>query len=336
MSDKNYKYIDFIRVFSIFMVILLHCICDYYADVANAGRNLWYVIGYANELARVAVPLFFMISGFLLLSKDITDIKAFYKKRILKIGIPFIAYDIFYYIYMTVQAGRDISVSGFFTELINCGSAYHLWFVYSILFIYLLMPFLQIIVKNCDAKKLIFLFLIAIFQTSIRPLINTFADGRFYLFLADDGITGYIGYVLLGYILGKYDLKKNTKRIIYALSIATFIITPLISMNRVLNTGDYLFLSGYSSNHYIEAAGIFIWCRDHLHKESKIITKLSHHSFSAYLIHVFFLEILKPIPLNLAPSSVMLLWFASVSVLSFAWSGAENSLKSVINIKTKR
>ncbi len=336
MSYKNYKYIDYLRVFSIFMVMLLHCICDYYANIANAGKTLWYIIGYANELSRVGVPLFFMISGYLLLNKDITDIKAFYKKRFLKIGIPFILYDIFYYIYMNCSHGNNISVSGFFKELINCGSTYHLWFVYSILFIYLLMPFLQMIVKNCDTKKLMLLFVIAIFQTSIRPLINTLANGSFYVFMADDGLTGYIGYVLLGFILGTCDLKKNTKNIIYALSAATLIIAPLYSMFTVLSTGNFLFMSGYSLNHYVEAAGIFIWCKEYLHKESKIITKLSALSFTAYLIHVFFLEVLKPIPIDLAPSAVMLIWFVSVCILSFAWSGAENSVKAVINNITKR
>lgn len=336
MSFKDYKYIDYLRVFSIFMVLLLHCICDYYSNIANAGKTLWYVIGYANELSRIGVPLFFMISGYLLLSKDITDIKAFYKKRFLKIGIPFIAYDIFYYIYMNCTQGNNISVSGFFKELINCGSAYHLWFVYSILFIYLLMPFLQMIVKNCDAKKLILLFVIAIFQTSIRPLINTLANGRFYMFMADDGITGYIGYVLLGFILGTYELKNSTKNIIYTLSIATFVVVPLYSMFTVTKTSNYLFMSGYSLNHYIEAAGIFIWCREHLHKESKIITKLSALSFTVYLIHVLFLEVLKQISLDLTPSAVILIWFVSVCILSFAWSSAENSVKSVINNITKR
>lgn len=334
MSERNYKYIDCIRVFSIFMVILLHCICDYYADTANIGKSLWYVMGYLNELARVGVPLFFMISGYLLLDRDITDIKAFYKKRILKIGIPFIVYDIFYYVYMSITAGKDISVSGFFAELINCGSAYHLWFVYSILFIYLLMPFLQIIVKNCDIKKLMFLFVLAIFQTSIRPLVNTIADGRFYLFLADDGITGYMGYVLLGYILGTCEFKKNTKNIIYALSIASFIAIPIITMNSAANTGNFLFMSGYALNHYIEAAGIFIWCKDHIHSERKFISKLSALSFSVYLIHVFFLEILKPISLDLTPSQLMLLWFVAVSVLSFVWSFAGQWLIS--KIKRKR
>ncbi len=336
MSKKNYSYIDIIRVFSIFMVITLHCICDYYADLANAGRGLWHVIGYVNELTRVGVPLFFMISGFLLLSKDIPNIKAFYKKRILKIGIPFIIYDIFYYVYMSASAGRDISVSGFFAELLHNGSAYHLWFVYSILFIYLLMPFLRIIVKNCNLNSLILLFILAIFQTSIRPFINTMSGGGFYLFLTDDGITGYIGYVILGYILGTYDFSKHTRRIIYALSIASFVLTPLLTMNSAVKTGEYLFIGGYSLNHYIEAAGIFLWCKTNMHRESSLITKLSEYSFGAYLIHVFILEIIKPIPMDLTPSVTMLVWLAATVVLSFGWGAAEKKLtKCAKNILTK-
>ncbi len=336
MSEKNYKYIDFIRAFSIFLVILLHCICDYYANTENVGKALWFILSYVNELSRIGVPLFFMISGYLILSKDITDIKEFYKKRFLKIGIPFILYDILYYIYMNLSSENSITISGFFKDLVNCGSAYHLWFVYSILILYLIMPFLQIIVKNCDMKKLILLFVISIFQTSIRPLINSLLNGSFYVFISDDGFNGYIGYVLLGYILGTYQFKNYTKNVIYVLSLLTFIITPVISVNSVIKTGEYLFISGYSLNHYVEAAGIFLWCRLHIKNTGKTISKISQLSFSAYLIHVLFLEIMKPLPIDLSPSAVMLMWFIIVSVLSFTWSNAEHTLKSIIKTKIKR
>lgn len=330
MSEKNYSYIDIIRAFSIIMVIALHCICDYYADTANTGRALWYATGYFSELARVGVPLFFMVSGFLLLDRDITDIKSFYKKRILKVGIPFIAYDIFYYVYMCISSGKDISASGFFSELLISGSEYHLWFVYSILFIYLLMPFLQMIVKHCDFKKLIVFFVLAIFQTSIRPFINTLLDGKLYIYLTDDGITGYIGYVILGYILGKYDFSKSARKVIYAISAAFLVLTPLVTMNSAMKTGEYLFIGGYSLNHYIEATGIFILFKTHIRKSNRFVSKMAKYSFSAYLIHVFILKRLQQIPMDFTPSVTMLIWLSATVIFSFAWGICEKIITDAI------
>ncbi len=330
MAEKNYSYIDFIRVFSIIMVITLHCICDYYANTANAGRALWYTLGYVNELARVGVPLFFMISGFLLLSRDITNVWEFYKKRILKVGIPFIIYDILYYVYMSAASGKTITVQRFFAELLNSGSAYHLWFVYSIIFIYLLMPFLQMIVKSCSRKMLMLFFVLTIFQTGIRPFINTAFGGSVYIFLTDDGFVGYIGYVILGYILGTYDFGKGARRAIMALSALFFILTPIISMSSAARTGEFLFIGGYSINHYIEAAGVFIWCKTHFRKSNRLVSYLSGASFGAYLIHVLVLEIIKPVSLPLPPSVVMLIWLAVTLVLSFAWGGIEKCLTALL------
>ena len=70
-STSRHAYIDFLRVISILLVILLHCIGEYLFDPENIDRPLWVGTAYLNELCRVGVPLFFMMSGFLLLDKKI-------------------------------------------------------------------------------------------------------------------------------------------------------------------------------------------------------------------------------------------------------------------------
>jgi len=323
MPKKQYNYITVLRLIAILMVIVLHCICEYYYDFSNAGRGLWHLLGYADELMRTGVPLFFMISGFLLLKDDITDIKGFYKKRILKVGIPFIVYDVFYYVFSYFD-GNSISVAGFFRDLLNNGSSYHFWFVYSIIFIYLLMPFLQKIVKNCSLKMLWLLVILATFQTTIRPFINTICDGKLYMFITDDGFMGYIGYVILGYILGSYDFNKKSRWLIYALGILTFVAMPAVNMHHIKAEGSHFLTGGYAINHYIEAMAIFIWFKYNVHSCNKFTARLSALSFSAYLIHVFILDRLVPISFDLAPSAVMLIWIALTCILSFGWGYIES------------
>jgi len=319
ISEKHYGYVDFIRVFSMVMVILLHCFYMYYNDIGNAGKSFWFILSFVNELTRTGVPLFFMISGFLLLSNDIPDIKNFYKKRFSKILVPFLAYDVFYYLFFAYANKTPVSIVNFLKELINNGSAYHLWFIYSICFLYLMVPFVKMIVDKSSAKMLVLFLFVVIFQTTIRPFINTVGSGHFYLYLTEDGVCGYLGYMILGYILGKYKLSAKGKIIVYLLGAASFIIIPAVSMHHAITNGNFLFHGGYSINHYLEASAIFLLCKCVIKKDSKIISSMSKITFSVYFIHVFVLEVLKMYDWGTSPSSRTLLWFVITLVLSFLW-----------------
>ena len=72
-SRARVGYVDYVRVFAMVMVILLHCICDYANMEKNFGRPLWWLTGLLNEVTRTGVPLFFMISGFLLVDDEDID-----------------------------------------------------------------------------------------------------------------------------------------------------------------------------------------------------------------------------------------------------------------------
>lgn len=337
LSVNRFYYLDYIRVFAIITVIGLHCICDYYVDPANYDKQLWYVLSYGNEFFRMGVPLFFMISGFLLLKNPIPDAKSFYKRRLSKILIPFIFYDIFYFLFFTRLYGYQFSLSRFFKELIGIGSAYHLWFIFSIAFIYLMIPFLKIIVDKCSEKMLFFAFILITFQSTIKPFINLFLQteplNNSFLHLTEDGMIGYVGYVLLGYILGKTDFSKKATAFICVAGAGFFLITPIISTYCVTHGGEFIMHGGYSLNHYVESAAVFLVFKALCNKPCKLIFALSSVSFGAYFIHVFVLEIAKLTIHGVTPSVLMGLMFIIAVPLSFLWGFAE---KGITNLFKKR
>lgn len=320
------NYIDYIRVFSICMVIILHCICDYYGDLTNIGKGLWFVFGFVNELCRTGVPLFFMISGFLMLRNEITDIKIFYKKRLSKVFVPFILYDVFYYVTYSIINGNNFSLLVFFKELFNCGSAYHLWFIYSILFLYALIPFIKIIVDDCNLKILFVFFTIVIFQTTIKPLINTLSNGHIYVYLTEDGMFGYLGYMILGYILGKERFSQQTEKLICFAGLLSLIVFPLVNMSNAKNSGVFMFNGGYTINHYIEGAGIFLFFKKRISEKNKNVSALSAMTLDAYFIHVFILTLLKKIVWNIPPSMMISVWIVMTIFLSFLWGYVKSNL----------
>lgn len=316
MSEKKrYYYLDYLRTFAICAVVVLHCVCDYYNNPQNADAPLFSVLAYANELARCGVPLFFMISGYLMLSSDIPDIKAFYKKRFIKIGIPFLLYSVFYYFVNF----SELSVLGFIKELLNQSTSYHLWFIYTILMLYLITPFIKMITDRCTDRMLILFLVLTVFQTTLKPFINTIGGGVYYLYLTEDFMCGYLGYMILGYILGKCDISLRISILVYIVGILFFAITPYFSIESVRDGGEYLLTGGYNINHYCEAAAIFLLAKQVIKKENKFISMLSAVSFSAYFIHAFIIDKVKAVPFELRPFEEILLAVFVAVVLSFLW-----------------
>ena len=99
-EPKRYFGIDLIRVLACFLVIQIHPGKLYYIDseggLIKSEKNIW--PGIFNSLATVCVPLFVMISGYLLLPMK-SDYSTFLKKRFTRILFPYVAFNIFYNIY---------------------------------------------------------------------------------------------------------------------------------------------------------------------------------------------------------------------------------------------
>lgn len=341
MSEVSTKprlvYLDYIRVTATVMVMVLHCIYVYYESSENYGLPLWRFLGYVDEFTRTGVPLFFMISGYLTLSRDINDFGAFYRKRFAKVGLPFIAYDVFYYLVGSANAGIEPTFEGYFKGFLVSGNEYHLWFVYSIMFMYLLAPFFRRIVVACNEGQIWFLVMLATFQTTLRPLFNyLFGSYGISLYLANDGFSAYMGYFILGYLLGTHAEGKWIKRTLYILGILSFVTVPYITAKSLMTDGTSFFTGGYTINHYLEAAALFLFFKEFANKPSRLITELSDVSFSAYLIHVFIIEFMREIPLGMSPLKLMSLYAAVAVVLSFLWGEGVKFLVNLIKTLLER
>ena len=110
---------------------------------------------------NVGVWLFLFISGFLYGKKDISNVTVFYKKRLVRILVP-------YYIMLGViilvnlLLGDSITAKELISSILclqwygktvpNCG---HLWYISCILFCYLITPILQWICEQNENKSLI-------------------------------------------------------------------------------------------------------------------------------------------------------------------------------------
>ncbi len=122
MPTKRIEFIDAMRGFTIFLVVLSHV--AFYCLIIDGS-----VPSLNNFLIQVRMPMFFLISGFVLYKEGIVwnlpHIVRFFKK---KIPVQLLSPLLFFIVYMHIN-GYDI-VEGFFNE-----PKYGYWFTYA-LFIY--------------------------------------------------------------------------------------------------------------------------------------------------------------------------------------------------------
>ncbi len=92
--DKRIVYLDYMRIFAMISVIMIH-VSATRLNLLELGRYNWLIVCTFNKAMGYAVPLFVMISGAVSFGKDII-IKDLYQKRILKVAIAYVLWNVFY------------------------------------------------------------------------------------------------------------------------------------------------------------------------------------------------------------------------------------------------
>ncbi len=296
-QDQKLTWIANLRCIATIGVISLHVAAPILYQYHTLSTNTWWIGNLYDSTVRCCVPIFVMITGALLLSKE-ESIGVFLKKRFLRIVLPFIFWSLFYIsinLILKLQNNEIITltetIKWVFSEL-SKGSSFHLWYVYMIIGVYLIVPIIGKFVRNANEKEILY-FLIIWFITIISqlPFIVLFK-----LHIELTYFSGYIGYLVLGYYLS---LKKIdcTKIISYTLLLTGILVTAIgtyllsVKNNRFTETlYNYL-----TPNVAMAASGLFI-----LIQNQKIQTKtlspirdlINRYSYGIYLIHIFVLTVL--------------------------------------------
>lgn len=313
-------YLDILRAGATYLVVLLHCIMPYIASPALFGHKSWWLCNVLSAVVRMGVPLFFMLSGYLLLSDPRSlQIKAFYKKRLSKLLLPFLAWDTAYYLFSSVVGGRPLSLLAFLQELLNQGSYYHLWFLYQLAGIYLLTPFLKRIVDGCTPKQLFLLVAVILTPVTFFRLFNLAAQPYLQIQIWDVLVEGYVGYFLLGYLLGSVSWGPRARRWIY-LGGAAGLVLGVVGNYLCSSPEDMVlyFNAGYAINHYLTSAAAFVLVkylpRTFQQKLGRLAAPVSRMSLGIYFIHPMVLAAAGWLVETASPALNVLVWFLLCAV----------------------
>lgn len=299
-NTGQYIWISNLRVLATICVLLIHTSMFVLNEFGKISVFDWWIGNIYNSISRFAVPVFVMITGALLLPQEI-GIKSFLKKRLNKILLPFLFWSILYIAYEafllfsdgTVLTMKELLCFVYF-KLIN-GAAFHLWYIYMIIGIYLLIPILRKWIKNATEKEILYFLLIW--------FITLFAENRvickYFPNIDLRYFTGFIGYLILGYylLIKRFDKIKNIQFLSLLMIFIGFAVTAIGTYIASIHLGskNSLFGDYLTPNVLLSSIGMFLFVKNVKHLQSKmtyINTILDKYTYGIYLSHMLILVLL--------------------------------------------
>lgn len=200
-----------------------------------------------------------------------------------------------------------------------------MWFIYSLLGLYLLCPFLRRITDHCTPGQLTILLTVILFPTTLCPILNWMLPFDIQPF--EPLVTGWAGYFLLGCLLDRISLDRRARLAVYLGGAAGYAVCLLGNLAAASPQEIPLPMdNGFFLNHYLLAAALFVFCRSlcatHIRpagRLSRLLGRLSGLVFGVYWVHVLILYVLT----DLAGQELSILAFIALRLavtipLSFA------------------
>lgn len=303
--NRNY---DIIRAIAILMVMCIHCMMPLKDSLVegSCALNIW-VCEFYYALISAGVPMFFMLSGALLLGK-LEPWLEFYKKRLKRIIIPFVIWSVVVYsLSAFVQPHRDIVfyLKDFFTLLCTKGVNAAYWFVYMLLGFYLITPLCRRLVQKLSRDYfwvgtigIIGLYLIGFYLSLFFPIIKEPCRWLCYFCF-------YVG----GYFFSQIHspMQKQWSSIVF------------ISILLMGYTICSVFQIRYIPCTFIYAFSLFI-CLNQCSSEKTIpndvISVFSRNGYGIYLSHVIFCGILMRVPFFLEHVPLIVLPLIATTIVA--------------------
>ena len=179
MKQDRVIFLDYLRGIACFLVMMVHASEAFYGvgdvPILSDAHKFWIAIW--DGMSRISVPLFVITSAYLLVPmKEKQSWGEFFKRRFFRILPPMLVFMIVYAVLQVWQEGGDwkgMCVAVCKLPLNFPMNAFHLWFMYPLIGLYLLIPILSPWLRIATAKQeRMFLYLWAL--TTCLPFVNKF------------------------------------------------------------------------------------------------------------------------------------------------------------------
>lgn len=315
---QRITFLDYVRVFACFLVMVVHSSENFYGAagagemagpqsfLANESDRLW--VSIYDGFSRMAVPLFMIVSAYLLVPlKPGQTMKQFYISRAKRILPPFIVFMLLYSTLPLLWGQLDVatSVNDLSRLVLNFPSlGGHLWFMYPLFSLYLIIPVISPWLEKASAGEE--RFFIAVFALSTcMPFLNRWFGevwGQCFWneYHALWYFSGFIGYLVLAHYIRKHLKWGRRKRLTWGLILMIVgVVTTMLSFYVQAVPGQLhvtpeleIAWTFCTINCVIATTGTFLLFTCIEQKTApRIITDLSKRSYGMYLMHIFWLGV---------------------------------------------
>ncbi|MFK3660021.1 acyltransferase [Scandinavium sp. NPDC088450] len=317
-------WLDAARAIAILLVVFTHC--HEQAGIYDPLRaSVFYTID------RLGVPIFFMISGGLIFDKvkDV-DILSFYRKRVVQFLVLLVVYSV-----LTNTVKFILETGAVYSAFVNSlvgfngvlnttdklgpyGGARQLWFMYAIIQLYLIAPFVSKMLDKAPTKNIIIFAVFCVLLNQVRLTLTTFGFGWTFLDMISNDFVGrefsgadftgaYLLYFLIGYLIISRGILNNLNKVVLgSIAIALLVVPSWILIKADISVGKLILpMHWYNSSLFIllSSVGLFILIKVLFeNKRVWIFELLSLCSFGIYLSHYAFIYIFKHIQSVYMPS----------------------------------
>lgn len=195
--DARVAYLDLLRCAAAVAVVLLHAAALCWAKVPLRSSS-WLGLALLDSAVRWSVPVFFMITGALFLTRPApVAVRTILTRSLPRLATAFVFWALAYRLFAAFEKGRQPTVFSIVREMPR--GYYHLWFLPVMMGVYLLLPVLwHIFQDRVLVRYLVTLWLVGVLLKSTEKFDPTLVLSGMADRVLGPELAGYTPFVLLG------------------------------------------------------------------------------------------------------------------------------------------
>lgn len=255
---RGLVHIEILRVIAICFVVFNHTWTSGFMLYSAVGRSYryYYPLVFLSILCKIAVPVFFMISGALLLGRE-ESCRELYGKRVVRILLALVLFSCVEYCYKLAMGAGSVRAAfravadgfhlvDFLRGIYSEEQAAAYWYLYAYLAFLVMLPLLRKMVRMMRAEDYRYLFVLQLVIVGALPIIEYLLWGGQYTMHREFNIvfvtTDCVFYPLMGYALEHVlDERRYTGKnalLLTAVGAIAIVICGILTTDRMQATGE--------------------------------------------------------------------------------------------------
>lgn len=302
MNGKRQLDLELMRILAAFFVIFNHTggagflLFTLYEDTT---LSYWVFLS-VSVFCRFSVPLFFMISGAVLLNREGETLKDLWLHRVSKMMLILLFWSFVYYLRKILLVSQKFDLYVFASVLCYDNWNASFWYLYAYIPFLMTLPLLRKFVKGMSDRDFVYMGALFFVFSSLLPMAQYLLwRGAYSLnshFRPSWICSNILFYPCLGYFL-RFRLKDywNMKRlaVLWGINIITILVTCYLIYLEINTTGAYAetYFDTFVAVNCVAVFATFQYLGQRVNfgeKAAKVIISLGSCTFGIYLLHCLF------------------------------------------------